>query len=69
MLRPYRSGGLNNLEGEYPNIVGVHDWRLDSDRIARLNAGGVHAGNRLDRELVALIAGLPACKRVPISIS
>lgn len=53
-------------------VVAVHGWRLDDNRVAQLIAGGIHASNRLDRDLMALIAGhlagLPPCIPVPISI-
>ncbi|HEY7308550.1 MAG TPA: hypothetical protein VH643_04210 [Gemmataceae bacterium] len=66
--------GLDNLLAREDRcIVAVHGWHLDDDLIARLIAGGIHASNRLDRDLMALIAGdlasLPPCKPVPISIS
>jgi hypothetical protein len=67
-------GGLDRLLApQGRRVVAVHGWRLDDDQIARLVAAGIHASNRLDRDLMALIAGdlasLPPCDLVPIRIS
>jgi len=44
-----------------PVVIGVHGWQLDDDQLDWLEQNGVHARNRLDLEIVAILADELAC--------
>jgi hypothetical protein len=63
-----RERGLRDLLAREvrPAVVIVYGWQLDDDDIARLNAAGMHAFNRLDETLVDTLVGVVA--RLPLTL-